>query len=156
MKKISILVITLFIVILGCSSKKVSTNDNIAQDYNKPSNTIIAQDLPQNNNDEKDSQKTKVSPLTENDTKNTEVIFFDDFSNPESGWSMWSNEKTSGEYKKGEYVFKYYRYDTWSWALIPGKNLSNLSNYSVRYKADNPAKTPFLKFGIYCHYKNDI
>lgn len=155
MKKKSILIIVLFIIILGCSSKKVSTNDNSTQDKDKSSNTILAQGLPPKDNDKKNLQIPKESPLNENDPKNNEIIFFDDFSNPDSGWDMWSTENTSGEFNKEEFVFKFYKYGTWSWALTPGRHLSNLSDYNVQFTASNPKKSPFLKFGICCNYKND-
>lgn len=86
-------------------------------------------------------------------SKDTAVLFSDEFANPGSGWFTWSDEKTSAEYMSGEYVLSYYQYNTRSSSYTD--ELFDLSDIEVRFVVKNPQASPFLEFGIYCDYQDD-
>ena len=79
-----------------------------------------------------------------------EVIFEDDFSDPNSGWNVFSESNGSGNYVNEAYEFKFYEArDSWTW-----QNKADLSvpNSHIKYNLRNPQQSPFFTFGISCKF----
>jgi hypothetical protein len=96
------------------------------------------------------------TPLPEPTADVFTVTYSDDFSDPDSGWPVWSatetDDGTSVEYVDGEYVIKFVKKSDW-W-MYPDGIPTNLYQASAEFTVKNPLRSSDLYFGVYCGYKD--
>lgn len=95
------------------------------------------------------SDRITTSALAEIDSGS--VIYFDNFSNPESGWQVWESESAKIEYETDglRFLIKEPNYDYWS---LPGQRFTDVTLGVDAKLLDGPTDNDF---GLLCRYQNE-
>jgi hypothetical protein len=79
-----------------------------------------------------------------------EALFFDDFSNPDSGWDIYEDEVTAKGYSENEYFIRVNKAERFSWAN-PGGNFGDVI-VEVFAKPDSDEED--FQYGIICRHQD--
>lgn len=77
-----------------------------------------------------------------------DMLFEDDFSDPESGWEVFDNQSIQSQYKEGAYQIKISPSQKEHWTLAPG----SFGDVDVEVNAYHSAGSDDNKYGIICKY----
>ncbi len=84
-------------------------------------------------------------------TPSPKVLYQDDFKNPSSGWSNYTDANGENGYKDGSYHILINKPDMFSWS-VPGVNLTDVAiDVDIQKKA-GPNEN---EFGVICRYKDE-
>jgi hypothetical protein len=94
---------------------------------------------------------TALPSNTPSPTHDPSVLFFDDFSDPSSGWNEYTDTDGKIEYAQGKYLFTIRSTDTYYWAT-PYRNYSNVVIDVDAKKVGGPENN---EFGVICRLKDE-
>lgn len=92
-----------------------------------------------------------LSPQVEPTQAAGEILFSDDFSNPNSGWKVWNSQEAVIEYAEGglQFTINQLNYDYWS---LPGKDFSNVTLAVDAALKEGPTDNDF---GLICRMQDE-
>lgn len=99
------------------------------------------------------TEEPAVEPTAESvvpEEENTNILYVDDFSNPESGWDLFSNNDGFTGYESGSYKIGVYKEEIILW----GNPKQNFNNVSVEVITTKVSGEDDAQYGIICRHQD--
>ncbi len=140
----------LLLVSLACATLTGGANDPTATPL-PPQPTNTTPPLPTNTSEPLPTDTVSVPSDGITPLAGGEVLFSDDFSDPNSGWDRFSNEDGITDYSNGAYLMGIYQDTYYFWATP----YLNFGDKIVKVETQKISGENDMQYGIICQHMND-